>query len=395
MMPVASIADQRSRARRRVPRVVFDFVDGGAEAETTVNANRAAFDAMTFRQPCAVAPPLRSLETVVLGTRLSMPVLIAPCGSARIVHPDGERALARAARDAGIAYVFPHVGGYPVDAIDAAPGAPWYQLYLMGERAWTEAALERAWAAGCRVLVVTADGGARGVNERNVRNGFGPLLSGAPLNAVPYVPQLLARPAWLLRFARDPGRFDLPNLAGPNLPPVTHRDVLAGRVAGPGVAWSDLRWIRELWPGDLVLKGVLRADDARRAAAEGAGAVIVSNHGGRQLDGAPATLPALQDVVAAVGDQLEVLLDGGVQRGGDVVKALSLGARAVLIGRASLWGLAIGGERGVLQTLELLRAGIDRTMGLLGCAQIADLSPDLVSPGASGGPSASGPRDRR
>jgi isopentenyl diphosphate isomerase/L-lactate dehydrogenase-like FMN-dependent dehydrogenase len=377
--PLASVADQRRRARRRLPRLVFDFVDGGAEGEVTLEANRAAFDALRFSQPCAVAPPPRSLATTVLGTELSMPVLIAPCGAARVVHPEGEVALARAAAAAGVAYVFPHVAGHPVAAATVAHDRLWYQLYLIGGRSCAEPALRRAWDAGCRVLVVTADGGARGLNERNVRNGLVALARGRPREAAPFVGQLLRRPAWLTRFARDRGRFDMPNVSGPGGEPVSHRDVITGRIVGPGVAWDDLAWIREAWPGPIVVKGVLRAEDARRAGDEGVAGLIVSNHGGRQLDGAPATLGVLEEIVQAAGDCIEVMVDGGVQRGADVVKALCLGARAVLIGRASLWGLAVGGEAGVAQTLAFLRDGIDRTLGLLGCADLSGVHRDLVA----------------
>jgi isopentenyl diphosphate isomerase/L-lactate dehydrogenase-like FMN-dependent dehydrogenase len=308
-----------------------------------------------------------------------MPVLIAPCGGARVVHPDGERALARAAEAAGIVYVFPHVAGHALTSMQVSARSLWYQLYPIGGRTVSEGALERAQGAGCDVLVVTADGGGRGVNERNVRNGLAPLARGLSRESARHVGQLLARPAWLARFACDRDRFGMPNVHGPGRAAASLRVSMAGGAGGPGISWSDFDWIRPAWAGPLVVKGVLSGDDARRAAAIGASAVIVSNHGGRQLDGAAATLRVLEEVANAVHGELEVLIDGGIERGADVVKALALGARAVLIGRASLWGLAINGEKGVAQTLSILRDGIDRTMGLLGCSDVSMIGLEHVS----------------
>jgi isopentenyl diphosphate isomerase/L-lactate dehydrogenase-like FMN-dependent dehydrogenase len=378
MRGIANIGDLRDVARRRLPRLVFDFVDGGAEGEVTLRANRAAFDALVFRQPSAVAPPTRETAVEVLGTRLSMPVLIAPCGAARVVHPEGERALARAAQAAGIAYVFPHVAGWPLQEMPTKANL-WYQLYPIGPRPAIEAAIARAADAGCPVLVVTADGGGRGMLERNVRNGLAPLARGLSPESAPYLPQMLVRPRWLTRFLRDQGRLDMPNVFGPGTPPASLRTSMGGAARATGFTWRDFEWIRSAWSGPIVLKGVLSGDDTRRAAAAGAQGVVVSNHGGRQLDGAPATMRVLEEVGKAAGGELEVLLDGGVERGADVVKALALGARAVLIGRGSLWGLAVDGQRGVGQALEILRAGIDRTMGILGCAAIADIARSHVA----------------
>jgi isopentenyl diphosphate isomerase/L-lactate dehydrogenase-like FMN-dependent dehydrogenase len=380
---VVCVEDLRPLARRRLPRAVFDYLDGGAEGEVTLRENRRAFEEVTFRPRHAVAVPECSLRTRVLGAELSLPVLLAPVGYSRLMHPGGEVAAARAAGAAGTAYILSTISGHRMEDVKAASSGPvCYQLYLMGGRGAAEAAIERARTAGCHALVVTIDTAVSGLRERDFRNGMKELISGGPLAKLPFLPQILARPGWLAQFLLDGGLPALPNVVIPGKGPMPLVDVAAA-LSRSTVTWEDLRWIRNLWSGPLVIKGVLTGDDARRSIDEGAAAIVVSNHGGRQLDYLPATLRVLPGVVAAVNGQAEVLMDGGVRRGTDVVKALCLGARAVLCGRAYAYGLAAAGEAGVARALEILKVDIDRTLKLLGCASVAALNRSYVEVAAN------------
>ncbi len=376
---VINIEDLRPLARRRLPSVVFDYLDGGAEGEVTLRANCKAFEEVTFRPRQAVPVSDCDLRARVLGLDLSFPALLAPVGYSRLMHPDGEVAAARAAGAAGTAYILSTISGHRLEDVRAASSGPvWYQLYLVGGRAAAEGAIERARAAGFSALVVTVDTPVAGMRERDYRNGLIQLLSGSMPEKIPYLPQLLARPRWLASFLRDGGLPTLPNIVIPGQGPMPLLDVAAA-LAQTALVWEDLRWIHDAWQGPMVVKGVLTGDDARRAVDAGAVAVVVSNHGGRQLDGVPASLRALPEVVAAVESRAEVLMDGGVRRGGDIAKALCLGARAVLIGRAYAYGLAAAGEAGVARALEILRADLYRTLKLLGCRSAAELDPSYVS----------------
>ena len=375
---VLNIADLRRLAKRRLPRAVFDYIDGGADAELTLRENCRVFDDVTFRPRNAVAIPRCDLRVSVLGSRLELPLLLGPVGSSRMFYPRGEEAAAHAAGAAGTAYVLSTLSGCRLEDVKAASSGPvWYQLYLVGGRDVGTAAIERARTAGFSALVVTIDTAVSGLRERDVRNGTKELLSGHPWTMLPFLPQFLARPRWLAGFLSDGGLMAFPNVVLPGEGPMAYADVAAA-LEQSTASWPDLRWIREVWKGPLVIKGVLTGDDARRALDEGAGAIVVSNHGGRQLDSADATLRALPEVVAAVNGQIEVLVDGGIRRGSDIIKALCLGARAVLVGRAYVYGLAGGGCAGVARALEILRADIERTLKLLGCPSIAALDRSYV-----------------
>ena len=372
-----TIDDLRRRARRRLPRVVFDYIDGGADAEWTLRENCRVFDDVTFRPRSAVAVPSCDLRTTVLGTRLALPVILAPVGSSRLFWPRGEAVAARVAGATDTIYVLSTLSGTRLEEVRAASTGPsWYQVYLIGGHDVARAAIARARAAGFAALVVTIDTAVAGMRERDVRNGAAELAGGRLRPMLRYLPQLLARPRWLLDVLRDGGLMRFPNveLAGG---PMAYAEVGAA-LAASVVCWSDLAWIRDAWGGPIVVKGVLTAEDARRAVDAGAAAVVVSNHGGRQLDGVAPTLRALPEVVAAVGDRVEVLFDGGIRRGSDVVKALALGARAVLIGRAYAYGLGAGGAAGVQRALEILRADLVRTLSLLGCPSVAALDRTYV-----------------
>ena len=375
---VVNIEDLRRLARRRLPKVVFDYVDGGAEGEVTLRENRRAFDALTFRPRHAVGLPAADLRTSVLDTELALPVLLAPVGYTRVMHPAGEPAAARAAGAAGTAYILSTVSGYSLEDVKrASAGTVWYQLYLVGGREVAEAAIERARRAGYSALVVTIDTAVAGLRERDVKNGMTQLLGGRLLAKIPFLPQLLAHPGWLASFLLDGGVPRLANVVLPGVGPMPLVDVTTA-LARAAITWDDLRWLRDAWRGPIVVKGVLTGDDARCAVDAGAAAVVVSNHGGRQLDGVPASLRVLPEVVTAVNGRAEVLMDGGVRRGSDVIKAICLGARAVLVGRAYAYGLAAAGEAGVGRALEILRADMERTLKLLGCGSVTKLDRSFV-----------------
>jgi isopentenyl diphosphate isomerase/L-lactate dehydrogenase-like FMN-dependent dehydrogenase len=376
---VVSIEDLRPIARRRIPKPVFDYLDGGAEGEVTLRENCRIFNDVTFRPRHAVALSECGLCTTVLGCKLSLPLMLAPVGYSRMMHPGGEVVASRAAGRAGIGYILSTISGHKLEDVRAASKGPvFYQLYLMGGRGAAEGAIERARTAGFNALVVTIDTPVSGIRERDYRNGLKELISGSLFEKLPYVGQMLSRPGWLIDYLLDGGLPGLPNVIIPGKGQMPLVDINAA-LAESAVTWADLRWIREAWKGPFVVKGVLTGDDALRSIDEGAAAVSVSNHGGRQLDGVPAALRALPEVVEAVKGRVEVLMDGGVRRGTDVVKAISMGARAVLCGRAYAYGLAAAGEAGVDRAIEILRVDLERTLRLLGCPSVADLDRSYVN----------------
>jgi len=375
---VVNIEDLRRMAQSRLPRAVFDYLDGGAEAEQTLAENCRAFRDVMFRPRGAVAVGDCNLKTRVLEHELSFPAMLAPVGYSRLMHPGGEVAAARAAGEAGTGYILSTISGHKVENVKAASSGPvWYQLYLLGGRGAAEGALDRARRAGCSALVITVDTPVAGLRERDPRNGMKELLGTSLLAKIPYLPNILAHPGWVTAFLRDGGVPRLENIVIPGKGPMELVDVSAA-LAQSTVAWEDLRWIREQWTGPIVVKGILIGEDAKRAIDEGAAAVVVSNHGGRQLDSVSPTLRALPEVVAAVKGQIPVLMDGGVRRGSDIAKAICLGARAVLVGRAYAYGLAAAGQPGVSRALHILRTDFERTLRLLGCGSSAALDRSYV-----------------
>ena len=378
MAPAAvNIEDLRHAARRRLPRAVFDYIDGGAETEWTMRENARAFDDVLLRPRSAVATSSVDLRTTVLGTTIDVPFILAPVGSSRMFYPRGEEVAAKAAGEAGTIYTLSTLSGCAVRDVKAATrGRVWYQLYLVGGRDVAMSAIERAKGCGCSALVVTIDTPVAGMRERDLRNGVKELIAGAPFAMFPYVWQFLARPRWFAAYLRDGGLMSFPNIVLKE-GPMPYADVGAA-LEQSMVSWDDFRWIHDAWQGPIIAKGVHTADDARRAIDAGASAVVVSNHGGRQLDGVAATLRVLPEVLAAANDRVEVLLDGGIRKGSDIVKALAIGARAVLIGRAYAYGLGAAGGEGVASAIDILRTGIIRTMKLLGCASIRDLDRSFV-----------------
>ena len=420
---VISVADAREAARRRLPRVVFDYIDGGAQDEVTMRANEAAFAGLAWRPRMAGPPAAPDLATTVLGTPVSMPVLLAPCGLASLMHPEGVVGAARAARDAGTVTVVSTVAGTPLEDVAArASGPKWFQLYCPGGRDEAAELIDRAAAATYEAIVVTIDTNVLGLRERDAHHGIGQPLKVTPRLAAHILPQLAARPGYLARYARAAlagrtGRSRTRDTAPEaGAPPAGAPDVESATAADPATAagpeapatpaapapparggllpnmqaspftWDDIAWMRTRWTGPLVVKGVLTGEDAARAVDAGADAVVVSNHGGRQLDGTPATLAVLPEVVDAAGGRAEVLLDGGVRRGADALKAVALGARAVLVGRPYLYGLAAGGQAGVERVLAILRAEMDHALTLLGCTAATDLDPSWLRPAGPAGP---------
>jgi len=377
MPHLLSIEDYRKAALRRLPRLVSDYVEGGAETEFTVAENRRAYEAVTLRPRGGMDPSGVDIRTTVLGTELSMPILLAPCGMSRIVNPGGDLAGARAASKAGTIFVQSTMSGHPVEEVVAGGnGFPvWYQLYRIGPQAWAQRAVERARDAGAAALVITFDTSGGSLRERDRRSGGMSLLGTLKPSVAPKAAKLALTPRWLVEHVRD-GVY-------PHLANVIEEDgstrILGRGASGPsGLTWQDLEWVRRVWPGPIVIKGIQTPGDALRAIEEGAAAVVISNHGGRQLDTAEATLRSLPEVVDAVGDRCEVLVDGGVRSGTDVLKALSLGARAVLVGRPWLYGLAIGGEAGVDGVIKTLSDGVRRNMVLLGAKKVSELDRSYV-----------------
>ena len=374
-----TVAIAQRRAKRRLPPSVYGALVAGAEKGLTARDNVEAFDEIGFAPRVAGLPATREMATTVMGQPASMPVLVSPTG-VQAVHPDGEVAVARAAASRGVPMGLSSFASKPVEAVTAASPQTFFQMYWVGSRDDMAARMARARSAGAVGIIVTLDwsfsfgrdwGSPHIPEKMTVRE------------MIRMAPEGLSRPAWLLQWART-GR--LPDLTVPNLPVAgapaqTFFGAYGQWMATPPPSWEDVAWLRSVWEGPFMLKGVTRIDDAKRAVDAGVTAISVSNHGGNNLDGTPATIRLLPDIARAVGDQVEVLLDGGIRRGGDVAKALALGARAVLIGRAYLWGLAAGGQAGVENVLDLLRSGLDSCLLGLGHGSISELSPDdLVIP---------------
>jgi L-lactate dehydrogenase (cytochrome) len=372
-----TIDDLRRLARRRLPRAVFDFVEGGAGDEQTVVRNRAAFERLLFQPKVLVDVSKREQATVVFGNRIETPVLLSPTGMAGLCWPKGEVAAARAAHEAGTIYTLSTHSSCSIEEVAAgSPGPLWFQLYVWQNRDLTRSFVERARAAGYRALLLTVDVPVISRRERDLRNGF----TVPPRLTARNVLDTVRRVGWIRRVLFGP-RLTLANLVGAPGAPRTDIVTLAGvanRQVDPSIAWGDLVWFRSLWSGPLLLKGVLTAADARRAAEHGVDGLVVSNHGGRQLDGVPATIEALPEIVDAVGGRIDVLLDGGVRRGADVVRALALGARAVMVGRPYLYGLAAGGPAGVRHAIETLAREVDQVLALVGVPRVGDLDRTIV-----------------
>jgi len=371
-----SIDAMRQMARAALPRPVFDFADGGAEDEQTLRRNESGFDDLQLLPQPLRGAAQRDLSVTLFGKQLNLPVIVGPTGLAGLFWPDGERCAARAAAAVGTGYCLSHGSVCTLEQL-AAVGAPprWMQVFIYRDRGFTRELTERAASCGYDALVLTSDNQLLGNRERDIRNGFTipPRFGPAEIMAMAF------KPGWLWRMRSELKRITFGNYLKPG--EIVDIGTLAGRMASlldPSMSWKDVEELRKIWRGPLLLKGILHPDEAKAAIERGIDGVIVSNHGGRQLNGAPASIDALPAVVDAVGGRVPVLMDGGVRRGADVVKALALGAAACLVGRPQLWGLAVAGEAGVAHMLEIYRREIDRVLGLCGIGRIADIDRQLL-----------------
>jgi L-lactate dehydrogenase (cytochrome) len=375
-MPAINIADLRLAARRRLPKTIFEFVDGGSQDEITLRRNRSDFERWAFMTRVMTDVSARDLSTTVLGTRCALPLILAPTGLAGIVRRQGELAASRAAAKAGLPYCLSTMASCTIEQIAAAsPVDRWFQLYVFRDRGITRSMIDRARSSGCKALVLTVDTKVQGPRERDMRNGFTVPPKFTPLTMIDFARHW----GWLLDVGLGP-RVSFRNLEGTtakNASAVSITQFIAGQY-DLSVSWKDLDWFKSVWGGPVAVKGILSPADARIAVDHGADAIIVSNHGGRQLDGAVSAIRALPDVVDAVQGRAEVILDGGVRRGSDIVKALALGARACMTGRAWLYGLAAAGEAGVERAITILREEMDLCMTLLGRTTIPELTRDIL-----------------
>lgn len=374
-MPAVNVADLRLVARRKLPKVVFEFLDGGASDEITLRANTADFAGLALRPRVMVDVARRDLSTTLFGESMALPLVLSPVGLTCMFCPEGELHAARAAAAAGIPYCLSNNAGHSIEEVRAATGKPfWFQLYVLKDRELTRSLVERAKAAGCSVLMVTVDLAAHGRRERDTRNGFTIPPRISPANLF----EMLTKPGWL--YHRLAGR------------PLTFANYKTGAEGGflhlakfiaeqfdPAVTWKDIAWLKSIFGGPIVVKGILTGDDARLAIDHGADGISVSNHGGRQLDAVLSPIAALPEVVEAVAGRIPVLMDGGVRRGADIVRARALGASAVMIGRAFVYGLAAEGPGGAARVIEMLRGELDNALALLGVPSVAEIDRSVLA----------------
>ncbi|HYT48304.1 MAG TPA: alpha-hydroxy acid oxidase [Burkholderiales bacterium] len=376
-MPVVTcIEDLREMAKKRVARAIFDYVDCGSYSEFTLRANRADFEAIALRQRVGIDVERRSTRTTMAGQEAAMPVALAPTGLTGLNWADGEMLAARAAERFGVPFTLSTMSICSIEDVAGAVTRPfWFQLYVMRDRGFAASLIERAKLAKCSALVLTLDLQIQGQRHRDLKNG----LAVPPRLTFGTFLDVLSKPSWALNVLRG-RRKSFGNLEG-RIPDANSLTTLSQWIAGqfdPTLSWKDVEWVKDRWGGKLVLKGILDAEDAKIAASSGADAIVVSNHGGRQLDGTISSIRALPEVVDAVGDRMEVWLDGGIRSGQDVLKALALGARATMIGRAFLYGLGAMGEAGVTRALEIIRAELDVSMALCGLRDVKDASRSML-----------------
>jgi L-lactate dehydrogenase (cytochrome) len=376
---IHTIADLRRAARRRLPTMVSEFIEGGAEDELTMQRNRQVFADVGLKPRYLIDVSKRDLTTTILGESVKTPVMLAPTGLMRLAHPEGELGAARAAGLAGAIFAVGAFSSYALEDIaSVATGPLWLQLYLWREREVTANLVERARNAGYRALCLTVDTPVIGLRERDLRNGMRIPPKISVTNAI----DVARHPRWIYNLARG-GPITYGNLLGiagaQGDTGLTLMDYVNRNLFDPGQTWADLEWLREIWDGPLVIKGITHPQDAERSVAIGVDGIVVSNHGGRQLDGAPATLTAMREILAAVGNSVEVMMDGGIRRGSDVVKAMALGARGCMVGRPYWWGLGANGTAGVSRCLEIFNSEIDRTLALVGRTSVRDLRSEDVT----------------
>ncbi len=383
MKHITTIADLRVVHKRNTPKAFFDYVDGGSYAEETLRANCDDMKAIKFRQRILVDISNRDLGTTIVGEKSTLPIVLAPVGSTGLQIGDGEILACRAAQAEGIPYTLSTMSICSIEDVAANVDKPfWFQLYVMKDRGFVKALIERAIAAKCSALVLTVDLQVIGQRHADIKNGLSvPPQLFSPRN----ITEIAIRPNWLRGILRGKRR-NFGNIAG-HMPQTDSLASVSGWVASqfdPSLSWKDLEWIRSIWPGKLIIKGILDIADAKEAVACGAQAMVVSNHGGRQLDGAPSSIAVLPEIANAVGDQIEIMFDGGIRSGQDVMRALALGAKSCMIGRAYIHGLGAYGEQGVRKAIDIIRQELSVTMGLCGVASIADIDTRVIAtPGKS------------
>jgi L-lactate dehydrogenase (cytochrome) len=371
MKNITCIEDLRVLARRRVPRAFFEYADSGSYNEETLRANRTDLESIKLRQRVLVDVSARSAATTILGQKVAAPLALAPIGLCGMQHGNGEILAAQAAHDAGIPFTLSTMSICSIEDVAEAAHKPfWFQLYVIRDRGFSKDILSRAIAAKCSALVLTVDLQVLGQRHRDIKNG----MTVPPEIRLKNIIDIASKPAWAWSILNG-RRKTFGNLAG-HVKGMDNVNELAAWVAGqfdPALSWKDVEWIKNIWPGNLILKGILDTEDAKTAVKLGADAIVVSNHGGRQLDGAPSSISALPAVADAVGSDTEVLFDGGIRTGADIMRALALGARACLIGRAYIYGLGAGGQAGVAKAIDILKKELDVTMALTGINRIADI----------------------
>ncbi len=377
MKTITCIEDMRHVARSRVPRGFFDYADGGSYSEQTLNANRTDLEAIKLRQRVLVDVSKRTTATTILGEPVSLPLALAPVGLCGMQHGDGEILACRAAQAAGIPFTLSTMSICSIEDVAAAVDKPfWFQLYIMKDRGFARSLIERAAAAKCSALVLTVDLQILGQRHRDIKNGMTVPLQWTIANIL----DMASKPAWLMSVARGKRRT-FGNIAG-HLPGMENVNSLSRWISSQfdeTLSWKDVAWVADQWQGKLVLKGILDVEDARMAAKTGVAALVVSNHGGRQLDGAPSSIAALPPIVEAVGSSIEVLFDGGIRSGQDVMRAIALGARACLSGRAYIYGLGAGGQAGVARAIEIIRKELDVSMALTGVNNIGEIDRSVIA----------------
>ncbi|HYC41773.1 MAG TPA: alpha-hydroxy acid oxidase [Noviherbaspirillum sp.] len=379
-MPIiTNIEDLRVLAQKRVPRMFYDYADSGSWTESTYRANSSDFERIKFRQRVAVNMDNRTLKTTMAGQEVFMPVAIAPTGLTGMQHADGEILAARAAEKFGIPFTLSTMSICSIEDIAAHTSAPfWFQLYVMRDRDFIRRLIDRAKAAKCSALVLTLDLQVLGQRHKDIKNG----LSAPPKLTIPNIINMMTKPRWCLGMLGTPRRT-FGNIVG-HASSVSDMSSLSAWTAqqfDPTLSWNDVEWIKKHWGGKLIIKGILDVEDAKLAAQSGADALIVSNHGGRQLDGAPSSIAALPAIVDAVGDKIEVHIDGGIRSGQDVIKSLALGAKGAYIGRAFLYGLGAMGEAGVTKCLEIIHKELDLTMAFCGVTDVKKVDKNILLPG--------------
>jgi L-lactate dehydrogenase (cytochrome) len=376
MKTITCIEDLRELARRRVPKAFFEYADGGSYTEETLRSNRADLETLKLRQRVMVDVSQRSLATSIVGQKVSAPFALAPIGLCGMQHGNGEILSAEAANDAGIPFILSTMSICSIEQVAEATGRPfWFQLYVIRDRGFSKDILARAVAAKCNVLVLTVDLQVHGQRHRDIKNG----MTVPPEIRLKNVLDIASKPAWAFSILWSKSK-NFGNLAGhvKGMEGVTSLAEWTNSQFDPALNWKDVEWIKKHWPGKLIIKGILDAEDAKTAVKLGADAVVVSNHGGRQLDGAPSSISALPAIAQAVGSDIEVLFDGGIRTGADMLRALALGARACLIGRAYVYGLGAGGRAGVAKAIEILQKELSVAMALTGTVRVAEIGPQVL-----------------